>query len=114
MGGMHVANFKLSSSQSVVAVILIGLAGLGSAIYLNRPSPRISLPPGAEFPACLVVDPRPVIEKCDTTNCVPPVLMTYREVAPFGAEDKRWCCPFGSHPNATKSPPTCVVDAKRP
>jgi hypothetical protein len=89
------------SGTTVVAVIALAILGVGAAlVYLNRPERRVSLPPGAEFPACKFV-PAEVnphcIDHCSNVPGFPPYTKfdTAREGTVNGT-NSNYCCPGGT------------------
>jgi hypothetical protein len=91
-------NPRIISRKSTITLIFIGLAliGFGSVFYFNRPVVRVTLPPGAEFPACLLED-APTCQKSTKCIAAAPGGLTYGKdhgaIAGFG---KDWCCPDGT------------------
>jgi hypothetical protein len=107
-------NFKRTTVVAVIALAVFIVAGV-LFFFPDRPIRRVSLPPGTEFPACLVDDPKAQLCK-DIVRCLGEAQggLTYNnEIIPLGAHDKRWCCPFGSHVNGIPDPARCVVEVPK-
>jgi len=112
-------NPKIFSRRSTVTLVFIGLAltvALGSMFYFNRPVVRVTLPPGTEFPACLLEDAPTCQESTKCTAAAPGGLTYGKFHQKSGGFQKDWCCPDGTSPSVDHgTPPTfiiCTVDKK--
>ena len=112
-------NPKIFSRRSTVSLVFIGLAltvALGSMFYFNRPVVRVTLPPGTEFPACLLEDAPTCQESTKCTAAAPGGLTYGKFHQKSGGFQKDWCCPDGTSPSVDHgTPPTfiiCTVDKK--
>ena len=93
------ANFRINLKSSAVAVTALGLAaalGVATVVYLNHPVFRVSLPPGTEFPACLLEDAPTCQESVKCVGMAPGRLTYIKGHLPVAAFGKNWCCPDGT------------------
>jgi hypothetical protein len=114
--------FKIGPKSTVVAGVAVTVVVIGIAlVYVNRPALRVSLPAGAEFPACLLDDAlMPLQPKCDTsvkcTANIPGGLGYSKGRDPVSDGMRNWCCPDGTSTDFDVTDPNgkrlCKVDKK--
>src|SRR3954469_16398871 len=78
-GGGLMGNPMIISRRTTVTLVFVGLALLAafaSVYYFNRPVARVSLPPGTEFPACLLED-APTCQESTKCAAASPGGLTY-------------------------------------
>lgn len=104
------------SRTTVVVVIAVAIVALGAALfYINRPVRRVSLPPGAEFPACKFV---PVVnghcvDHCSNVPGFPPYSKFATPLeATVGGTTSNYCCPEGTE--FIMAHESCKVLPKKP